>query len=158
MFTFCSRADGAEAALHALGSTWEWQADGSLRTVTATVPAIRRDDQPAGAARSQQETFFNSIVAAFTGWNDSRNDGKRAVVMGDGFGDASNGSDENSNDKFLDENAIMAAVQVMQEVCVAFPWQAGDVLLVDNRTVMHSRRSFEGPRRILASLARDPSR
>jgi hypothetical protein len=141
----------AEVALRALGSTWEWLENGDLRTVTATVPAIRTDDQPPGARRSGEQTFFNSVVAAYTGWSDSRNKGDRAVVLGDGNGDEGCGS-------YLPAAAIEDAVRVMQEVCVAFPWQRGDVLLLDNRTVMHSRQPFEGPRRVLASLARDPAR
>lgn len=143
---------GAEAALLELGSSWEWQGDGTLKTVTATVAAIRTDDQPAGAARTHQKTFFNSVVAAYTGWNDSRNEGTRAVLLGG----AGAGAGEES--RLLDVAAMATAVQVMDEVCVAFPWKAGDVLLLDNRTVMHSRRPFEGQRRILASLARDPWR
>lgn len=55
----------------------------------------------------------------------------------------------------LDESFMADAVKVMNDVAVAMPWVKGDLLLVDNRTVMHSRRPFEGPRRILASLARD---
>lgn len=33
-----------------------------------------------------------------------------------------------------------------------FPWQRGDLLLVDNFRVAHGRESFEGPRHILAAL------
>jgi D-xylose reductase len=35
---------------------------------------------------------------------------------------------------------------------VAFAWEKGDVLILDNRKAMHSRETFEGPRRVLASL------
>ncbi|WP_330241208.1 TauD/TfdA family dioxygenase [Streptomyces sp. NBC_00525] len=35
---------------------------------------------------------------------------------------------------------------------VAFPWQAGDVLLVDNMRMAHGRRPYTGPRRVLATL------
>jgi len=142
------RAAGAEAALLKLGSSWEWQEDGSLKTVTATVPAIRTDDQPAGAERTNEKVFFNSVVAAYTGWNDCRNEGSKAVLLGGDGAEA----------RYLDAAAMEAAVRVMDEACVTFPWRAGDVLLLDNRTVMHSRRPFEGQRRILASLARDPWR
>eukprot|EP00428_Durinskia_dybowskii_P070062 CAMPEP_0170399690 /NCGR_PEP_ID=MMETSP0117_2-20130122/24098_1 /TAXON_ID=400756 /ORGANISM="Durinskia baltica, Strain CSIRO CS-38" /LENGTH=312 /DNA_ID=CAMNT_0010656387 /DNA_START=119 /DNA_END=1054 /DNA_ORIENTATION=+ len=92
----CTDRDGAECALKALGSSWEWLPDGSLKTVTSTVPALRVDDQPATAERSGQKTFFNSLVAAHTGWNDSRNVGERAVVLGEGIGGESSGATTNT--------------------------------------------------------------
>lgn len=136
-------ADEAEEALRRLGSKWEWLEDGSCRTITAVLPAVRLDDFSNN--RSNRKTFFNSIVAAFTGWNDTRNDGKKAVLSA-------------SDDQPLDEIAMETAAQIMEEVCVAFKWQDGDILLVDNRTCMHSRRPFEGSRRILAAIARDATR
>lgn len=157
--------DGAEAALRDLGSTWEWNSDGdTLKTITKQLPAIRYD------AKTGTKNFFNSIVAAhtgkrlaaipvlfklcfskcaslfcfcFTGWNDTRNVGKQAVLV---------------NGKVCDNQAIEDAVKIMDEIACVFRWETGDVLLVDNNTVMHSRRPFVGPRRILASLVRDPER
>jgi alpha-ketoglutarate-dependent taurine dioxygenase len=35
---------------------------------------------------------------------------------------------------------------------VAFPWQRGDMLVLDNVLTMHGRATFEGPRRILAAM------
>ena len=35
---------------------------------------------------------------------------------------------------------------------ITFPWQPGDVLLLDNMQVAHGRRPYRGPRKILASL------
>jgi alpha-ketoglutarate-dependent taurine dioxygenase len=35
---------------------------------------------------------------------------------------------------------------------VAFPWQKGDMLVLDNVLSMHGRATFSGPRRILAAL------
>jgi hypothetical protein len=75
-----TRAD-AEAALTQLGSTWEWRPDGSLKTVTAALPAVKTD---VGATRTNATAFFNSAVAAYLGWNDARNDGKSAIMFGDG--------------------------------------------------------------------------
>lgn len=37
------------------------------------------------------------------------------------------------------------------------PWQAGDLMLVDNIRTAHSREAFEGPREVLVSMA-DPMR
>jgi hypothetical protein len=36
---------------------------------------------------------------------------------------------------------------------VVFPWQRGDVLAIDNRSVSHGRLPFVGPRKIVACLA-----
>lgn len=35
---------------------------------------------------------------------------------------------------------------------VAFPWQKGDMLVLDNVLTMHGRAGFQGPRRILAAM------
>lgn len=135
--------EGAEAALTKQGTTWEWQPDGSLKTVTAILPAIRTD---AGENRTNRKIFFNSVVAAYSGWNDSRNVGEKAVVLGDG------------KQTVCDPQGIKDVIAIMEECTVAIPWQVGDVLLLDNRTAMHSRKPFNGPRRILASLVRDSDR
>ena len=34
-----------------------------------------------------------------------------------------------------------------------FPWEAGDLLVLDNHMVAHGRRPFTGPRRILVAMA-----
>ena len=54
----------AENELTKLGSTFEWLENGDLKTVTSVLPAVRVD---AGPRRSNEKTFFNSMVAAYTG-------------------------------------------------------------------------------------------
>jgi alpha-ketoglutarate-dependent taurine dioxygenase len=36
---------------------------------------------------------------------------------------------------------------------VAFPWQRGDVIMIDNMLVSHGRRPFKGPRKTLVAMA-----
>jgi len=119
--------------MRAANMTWEWLNDGNLRTETATLPAIRTEK------RTGFKTFFNSMVAAYTGWVDSRNDPKRAVVCGDG---------SPVNGEVLEKTSLL-----MDQDAVAISWKKGDVLMIDNRLVLHSRRPFSGPRRILATIS-----
>ena len=124
----------AEAAMREQETTWTWLPDGNLETLTAALPAIRVEP------RTGQKTFFNSMIAAYTGWVDVRNDPRKAVVLGDGSP--------------VDHDAMMAIVEIMNAERAVFTWHRGDVLLIDNRLTMHSRNPFEPPRRILASVAR----
>jgi len=43
-------------------------------------------------------------------------------------------------------------LSVYRDLEVSFPWQEGDVLLVDNVAVAHGRRPFRGERKILVAL------
>ena len=123
----------AEEKMRELGMEWKWLDNDELYTITKALPAIRIDP------RSGRKTFFNSVVAAYTGWVDSRNDPTQSVRCGD--------------DSPIEGNVLLETAEAMTEECVAFQWKKGDVLLIDNALVMHSRRPFEGPRRILASIA-----
>ena len=42
--------------------------------------------------------------------------------------------------------------KVLEEESAVIPWQKGDVLLIDNKLVLHSRRPFAGPRKIFKLL------
>ena len=48
--------------------------------------------------------------------------------------------------------ALLHVGRLAFERCTRVAWERGDVLLLDNATVMHARDSFEPPRRILVSL------
>jgi alpha-ketoglutarate-dependent taurine dioxygenase len=123
----------AEEKMRDAGMTWEWLDNGNVRTETRVLPAIRYDDE------TKQKVFFNSIVAVFTGWDDSRNEGRKAVST--------------ANGEFMDEALLTQLVTAMDEQCVNFKWQDGDVLWINNHTVLHARQPFEGDRRILASIS-----
>jgi hypothetical protein len=78
------------------------------------------------------------LIAAASGWKDSRNDPSKAICFGDGSP--------------LDRQAVAHAVQLGEELSFDVPWQNGDVVLLDNYVAMHGRRTFTGTRKVLASL------
>lgn len=123
--------DEAESRLRGLGYEWRWQDDGCLRATTPVLPAVR--ELPDG-----RRTFYNQLIAAYRGWKDTRNDPSQAIIFGDGG--------------TLDRDAVMTACAIADELSFDMPWQAGDVVLVDNYLTMHGRRTFTGTRKVLASL------
>jgi alpha-ketoglutarate-dependent taurine dioxygenase len=126
-------AADAEARLRALGYSFEWLRDGSLRVTTATLPVVR-------TLADGREVFFNQLIAAFCGWQDARNVARKSITFGDG--------------SEIPVAAMEQVVRLSQELVFDTPWQTGDVALVDNFLVMHGRRPFQGTRRVLASLAK----
>ena len=121
----------AENKLEKLGYRWQWQDDGGLRVTTAALPAVR-------TLKDGRRVFFNQLIAAYRGWEDSRNDADKSICFGD--------------DSEMDAEAMALAIQLGDELSFDIPWQTGDVALVDNFLAMHGRRPFSGERRVLASL------
>lgn len=63
---------------------------------------------------------------------------------------------------FADGSAIPDAVfdevrEVLARQTVMFPWQAGDVMMLDNMLVAHARTPFEGPRKVVVAMAESHS-
>lgn len=51
------------------------------------------------------------------------------------------------------EDSVLDSIRAAyKQVGVRFPWQKGDVLLIDNMLVSHSREAYEGERKILAAM------
>lgn len=53
-------------------------------------------------------------------------------------------------------DADLAAIRaVLAEESVVFPWEQGDIVLLDNMLAAHGRRPFRGPRRVLVGMAEE---
>ena len=52
----------------------------------------------------------------------------------------------------IEDSVMQAILQVYQELEVSFPWQKGDILMLDNLLTAHARNSFAGERRILVAM------
>lgn len=52
------------------------------------------------------------------------------------------------------DDAIFDEIRgVLADETVMFPWQAGDVLMLDNMLVAHARTPFKGPRKVVVAMA-----
>jgi len=58
----------------------------------------------------------------------------------------------------IDEDTIRNLQEAYRSETVTFPWQQGDVMLIDNILTAHARNSFSGPRQILLVLANSVTR
>ena len=137
--TYGATIDEAEEGLHKAGVEGTWSFDGGnerlLRTLSAPRPFFGRDAEG-------RRTFFNSAVAVRDGWKDARNDPRKAIVYADDDSPLSEAADRLLRD----------AAGYMGAYAWRGRWHAGDVLLLDNRQVLHARETFRGPRRVMASL------
>ena len=121
----------AETRMTALGYSWEWLDDGCLKVTTPRLQAVKQLD-------NGRTSFFNQLIAAFHGWKDDRNDPAKSITFGDGSS--------------LDRAIMDRIIEMAEQITFNVPWQAGDVALVDNYVTMHGRRTYQGTRRVLASL------
>lgn len=121
----------AQVEMAKQGSSWEWLDNGDCRVITQILPAIR-------VSSNGNKVFFNQIIAAYTGWIDSRNNCKKAVVFGD--------------DTPMPDDILMDIAAYMKENQVAYRWSPGRFVIVDNTVAYHSREPFAGRRIVYASI------
>jgi len=130
-----------EAKLNAItGLEYEWKEDECIRITSEPISAIRMIEQHHGQA-IYQWTFHNSVIAAFVGWQDSRNNRKESIRFG--------------NDETMPEQTLQAIADFMSTNKMSYPWKKGDIFAINNRLAMHSRNSFTGPRRVYAAMSGD---
>jgi alpha-ketoglutarate-dependent taurine dioxygenase len=132
-----------ERYCRANGIEFEWQPDGGLRTRQRRSAVVRH---PVTGRRC----WFNQI-AFLNEWTIAPEIREYLVdVYGpDGlpfntrFGDGTP----------IGEDVVALLNQVYEDNTVREPWQAGDLLLVDNIRTAHSREPYAGPREVLVAMA-----
>ncbi|MBT0770097.1 TauD/TfdA family dioxygenase [Kineosporia sp. J2-2] len=135
--------DQVQELLTASGATWEWKGDGGLRVDMVRPATIKHPV-------NQNEVWFN------------QSDQWHAAALGDETAAALAKimpEDELPQSvRFADGSPIPGeyAIQVRDrglEAAVDVDWNTGDLMLIDNISVGHGRRSFTGPRRVLVAMS-----
>ncbi|MBD3759629.1 TauD/TfdA family dioxygenase [Rhizorhabdus sp.] len=56
------------------------------------------------------------------------------------------------NGEMLSRDESNRITSIFQEIELAWPWQDGDVMILDNLQVVHGRNPFDGPREVMVAL------
>jgi alpha-ketoglutarate-dependent taurine dioxygenase len=132
-----------ESYCRANGIGFEWQPDGGLRTWQRRSAVVHHP-------LTGQRCWFNQI-AFLNEWTIDPEVREYLVEM---YGE--DGLPFNTrfgNGEPLTEEIVELLNQVYVDNTVGEPWQAGDLMLVDNIRTAHSREAYEGPREILVGMA-----
>ncbi|NJM65766.1 MAG: amino acid adenylation domain-containing protein [Acaryochloris sp. RU_4_1] len=132
-----------EATCRQAGIDYEWLPDNGLRTKQIR-PAIARHPQ------SDESVFFNqiqlhhpaclepdvrgSLLASFG----SPDNFPRNVYYGDG--------------STIEDEVVQEILEIYQAIQVSFPWQEGDVLMLDNMLMAHGRNPYVGSRQVVVAM------
>ena len=120
-----------ETKLNEKNISWKWLDNDVIQTIGPILPIFRKDN-------NGEESFF---MAAETSFVNTNLVSKKMLLHGNG-------------DYF--DNQTAAAFHHIGKYAFTqstrIPWCEHDILIINNSTVMHSRDSFTGPRKIVVSL------
>lgn len=125
------------------GIVAEWKGDGELRTREVAQAVAQHPHTGDAVWFNQAHLFHVSALSA-----DVRESLLDIVEMEDLPRNVYYGDGAPIEESLLDEiRAVLGASKRM------FPWQDGDVLMLDNMLVAHAREPFRGPRQVRVAMA-----
>jgi alpha-ketoglutarate-dependent taurine dioxygenase len=134
-----------EDYLKAGGVSFHWDADGGLHTSQVREAVVTHPVTGEQAWFNQAEQWHPSAILDQDKRRALASVGMKEEEMPHyaSFGDGSP----------LDDEELGKIRALMHERAVFFPWQEGDLLVLDNVLVAHGRNSFKSPRKILVAMA-----
>jgi len=132
-----------ESYCRANAITFEWQPDGSLRTWQRRSAVVQHP-------LNGQRCWFNQV--AFL--NEWTMDPEVREYLVDMYGtDGLPFTTRFGNGDVIGADIVQLINEIYDAQTVREPWQAGDVMLVDNVRTAHGRDRFEGSREVLVAMA-----
>jgi len=147
-FEMSDRA-AVETYLQESGMAWDWT-DYGLRTRAPHAAVVTHPNTGEACWWNQADQWHRGLASVKTSFG--KNDDPR-------FDPATSGEASLGNHVvFGDGSEIgVADLETVRTVNrsqeILFPWQAGDVMMIDNVLAMHGRKPYTGPRRILVAMA-----
>lgn len=135
--------DVIESYCRAHAITFAWRPDGSLRTAQRRSAVVHH---PVSGRRC----WFNQI-AFLNEWTLAPE--VREYLVDEYGADGLPFNTRYGDGDPLDEEVVRLINSVYEDHTVRVPWQAGDVLAVDNVRTAHSREAYEGPRDVVVAMA-----
>ena len=122
----------------------EWKEDGELRTRQICQGTAQHPVTGEWVWFNQAQLFHVSnlepeVRESLLDVVDDEADLPRNVLYGDGSA--------------IDDETLSTVRTVLERHKISFPWQAGDVVMLDNMLTAHARAPFKGPRRVIVAMA-----
>lgn len=132
-----------EAYCRRTGIQWEWKTDGGLRT-------SQRCQGTEIHPRTKEAVWFNQAHLFHVS--------NQAPEVRETLEDLLGADNMPRNVYYADGSVIPDGIfdeirAVLAEQTVIFPWQPGDVLMLDNMLAAHARTPFSGPRKVVVAMA-----
>lgn len=149
--TVFQTADKAAVEEHCRGNgiEAEWRSEGRLRT-RAVLPAVARHPRTRELTWFNHATFFHAstleptlregLLAEF----ETEDDFPTNTYYGDGSP--------------IEPEVLDELREAYRQETVSFPWERGDLLMLDNLLVAHGRAPFDGARKILVGMSEPAGR
>ncbi|MFG6449811.1 TauD/TfdA family dioxygenase [Roseateles sp. BYS180W] len=132
-----------EAYCNSIGIAAEWKSGDRLRTRQIGA-ALMRHPTTGEALWFNHGTFFHELTLPPTVRTQLRSEyAPEDLPQNTFYGDGSS----------IEPDYVEHLQSCYREVMVGFPWQKGDVLMLDNMLALHGRGPFTGPRRVMVAMA-----
>jgi alpha-ketoglutarate-dependent taurine dioxygenase len=132
-----------ESYCRGVGIQVEWKGGDRLRT-RQVGPALMRHPKTGEALWFNHGTFFHELTLPAVVRSQLRSEfASEDLPQNTFYGDGSP----------IEPEFVLHLQAQYQGVMVQFPWQKGDVLMLDNMLALHGRGPFSGPRRVMVAMA-----